>query len=99
MINDIVFPKGAYELEAIDLEIKRLMVLNGDSDDETFPFSIKPNFTTQGSIIEVEDGWEVDFTHGGTIRNILGFDARIVSQKYNLSDHPVDIISFDNIFV
>ena len=38
------------------------MVLNGDSDGEIFPFTIKPNFTTQGSIIEIEDGWEVDFT-------------------------------------
>ena len=99
MIVDIVIPKGAYELEAIDLEIKRLMVLNGDSDGETFPISIKPNFTTQGSIIEIEDGWEVEFTHGGTIRNILGFDSRLVNKKYNLSDHLVDIISFDNIFV
>ena len=99
MIVDIVIPNGAYELEAIDLEIKRLMVLNGDSDGETFPFTIKPYFTTQGSIIEIEDGWEIDFTYAGTIRNILGFDARVVNGNYNLSDHPVDIISFDNIFV
>ena len=99
MIVDIVIPKGVYELEAIYLEIKRLMVLNGDSDDEIFPFTIKPNFSTQGSIIEIEDGWEIDFTYAGTIGDILGFDASIVSGKYNLSDHPVDIISFDNIFV
>ena len=54
MIVDIVFPKGAYELEAIDLEIKRLMVLNGDSDGGTFLFTIKPNFTTQGSIMKLK---------------------------------------------
>ena len=99
MIVDIEIPKGAYELEAIDLEIKRLMVSNGDSDGETFPITIKPNFNTQESIIEIEDGWEIDFTYAGTIRTLLGFDARVVSENYNLSDHLVDIISFDNIVV
>ena len=79
-------------MKAIDLEIQRLMVLNGDSDGETFPFTIKPNFTTQGSIIEIEVGWQIDSTYAGTIRNILGFNARKVSEKYNLSDHPVDLI-------
>ena len=81
MIVDIVIPKGADELEEIDLEIRRLMVLNGDSDGETFPFSIEPNFTRQGSIIEIENVWELDFTYAGTIRNILGFDARLVNKK------------------
>ena len=43
MIDDIVLEESAYELEAIDFNIKQLMVLNGDSD-ETFPITIKPNF-------------------------------------------------------
>ena len=81
MIVDNAIPKVAYELEALDLEIKRLMVLNGDSDGESFPFTIKPNFTTQGSIIEIEDGWEIDFTYAGTIKNILGFDARKLAEN------------------
>ena len=75
------------------------MVLKGDSDGESFPVTIKPNFTTQGSIIEIEDGWQLDFTFAGTIKTILGFDARKISKNYNLSFHPVDIISFDKIFV
>ena len=62
-------------------------------------FQISPNFTTQGSIIEIDDGWEANFTYAGTIRIIPGFDATKVSENYKLSDHPVDIISFDNIFV
>ena len=41
----------------------------------------------------------MDFTYDETIRTILGFTARTVSEKYNLSDHPVDIISFNHIFV
>ena len=82
-----------------NLEIERLMVLNGDFDGQSFPFTIKPNFQTQGSIMEIEDGWEVDFIYAGTLRIILEFDARIVSGKNNLSDHLVDIISFANFFV
>ena len=40
------------------------------------PFTIKPIFTTQGSIIEIEVGWELNFTCEGTIRTILGFEAK-----------------------
>ena len=68
MIVDIDLEKSAYELEAIDLKIKRLRVLNGDFDGETFPITIKPNFSTQGSIIEIKDGLEIDFTFDSTIR-------------------------------
>ena len=68
------------------------------SDGEPFPTAIKPNFTTKGSIFQIEDGWEIEFTIAGTIRTSIGFDARKFSENYNLSDHPVDISSFDNIF-
>ena len=96
MIVEIVIPKGAYEMEAVYSEIKRLMILNGDSEGETFPVKIKPNFTTQASTIEIVDGWKVDFTFAGTITTILGFESRKFCKNYNLS---VDIISFDKIFV
>ena len=99
IIVDIVLEKGAYELEAMDLEIKRLMVLNGDSDGETIPITIKQDFSTQGSIMEIIDRWGIYFTFDSTTRTILGADARVISGKYNLSDHQVDIISFDNIFI
>ena len=34
-----------------------------------------------------------------SIRYLLGFDATILGKEYNLSTDPVDIISFDNIFI
>ena len=34
-----------------------------------------------------------------SIRDLLGFNARTLSEKYNSSPNPVDIISFNNIFI
>ena len=98
--DGISISPGAYEIESFDLEIKRLIINRYTGmDDESYPFSIKPNFSTLGSIIEIRDGWQIDFTQDNTIRDVLGFKSKIVSEEYNLSDNPVDIISFDNIFI
>ena len=35
----------------------------------------------------------------GSIRDLLGFNARTLYEEYNLSPSPVDILSFDNIFL
>ena len=34
-----------------------------------------------------------------SIRDLLGFNARTLYEQYNLSPDPVDIISFNNIFI
>ena len=34
-----------------------------------------------------------------SIRDLLGFKARTLYDEYNLSQNPVDILSFDNIFL
>ena len=34
-----------------------------------------------------------------SIRNLLGFDKTISYKEYNISPNPVDILSFDNIFI
>ena len=31
--------------------------------------------------------------------SLLGFNNKTISEEYNLSDNPVDILSFDNIFL
>ena len=33
------------------------------------------------------------------MRDLLGFNARTLYEEYNLSTNPVDILSFDNIFL
>ena len=101
--NEIVMisiPHGAYELENPNLEFKRIIIDEGHITEAFYPFSIKPNFSTLGSIIEITNPhFFVDFTYDNTIRDLLGFNAIILENEYNLSNNPVDILSFDNLFI
>ena len=96
----ITIPHGAYELESLDLEIKRIIIEEGHITENFYPFSITPNFSTLGSIIEITNpNFLNDFTYDNTIRELLGFNSVILEDKYNLSNNPVDILSFGNIFL
>ena len=44
---------GVYEIEALNDEIKRIIIDEGHYTDEEYPFYIKPDFNTLGSIIEI----------------------------------------------
>ena len=41
----------------------------------------------------------ISFVPDKSIRDLLGFFAPTVYEKYNLSPNPVDILSFDNVFL
>ena len=49
----ITIPPGAYEIEALDKELKRIIIDEDYYTEATYPFKIKPNFSTLGSIIEI----------------------------------------------
>ena len=49
----ITIPDGAYDLESLDSEIKRIIIEERHNTEDHYPFSIKPNFSTLGSIIEI----------------------------------------------
>ena len=97
----IIIPPGAYELESLDDEIKRICIIDGHFTESTYPFKIRPNFSTLGSIIEIDVGIgrQIDFNPNDSIRDLLGFKPKFLNGEYNISDHPVDILSFDNIFI
>ena len=96
----IVLPQGAYEIESLDKEIKRLIIDQEHYTTVNYPFKIKPNFSTLGSIIEIStQGPIITFTPDDSIGNFLGFDKTSIYEEYNLSPKPVDILSFDNIFI
>ena len=95
---------GAYEIESLNNEIKRIVIEEGYFEQSTYPFTIKPNFSTLGSIIENSSANSnnrsfIDFRPNDSLRDLLGFKPKILNLEYNLSDHPVDILSFDNIFI
>ena len=81
-------------------EIKRIVIDEGHYNENTYPFTIKPNFRTLGSIIEISpQGPIISFMFDDSIRNLLGFNARTLYEEYTISNNPVDILSFDNIFL
>ena len=96
----IRIPEGAYEIESLDNEIRRILIDKEYYTEETYPFSIKPNFSTLGSIIEIKpQGPIIGFVFDDSIGKLLGFNETILWDEYNLSPNPVDILSFDNIFI
>ena len=96
----ISIPPAAYESESLNREIKRIIIDEGHFTKQEYPFQIKPNFSTLGSIIEISpQGQIISFVFDDSIKSLLGFQETILYKKYNLSPNPVDVLSFDNIYL
>ena len=96
----ITIPPGAYEIEGLDKELKRIIISEEHYTEAIYPFKIKPNFSTLGSIREISlQRPIISFMFDDSIRDLLGFNARTLYEEYNLSPNPEDIISFNNIFI
>ena len=96
----ITIPQGAYELESLNVEIRRVIFEENHFTEVDYPFTIKPNFSTLGSIIEISrQGPLISFTPDDSIRDPLGFNASTMYEEYNLSPNPIDILSFDSFFI
>ena len=96
----INIPNRAYELESLNDKIKRKIIYEDHYTEENYLFKIKPNFNTLGSIIEVSTQRPIiTFVPDDGIGDLLGFDSTTKFSEYNQSNNPVDILSFDNIFL
>ena len=96
----ITIPPGSYEIEALNIEIKRNIIDDEHFTEENYPFVIKPNFSTMGSIVEIlNEESAISFNSSDSTGSLLGFNKRTICDEYNISDNPVDILSFDNIFI
>ena len=95
----IVLEKNADDIPSFQTKIKELKIEIGDVTEENYPFLIKPNYSNNHSIIEIANGWQIDFTQDNTIRDVLGFTKRKISEEVNFSENPVEIINFDNVFI
>ena len=90
----------AYEMESLNNEIKRNIIDEGHFTKADYPFQIKPNFSTLGSITTIVPQRPIiSFVFNDSIRNLSGFRETILYEDYNLSPNPVDILSFDNFFL
>ena len=96
----IRIPEGAYEIESLNDQNKRIIIDKEFYAIESYPFTIKPNFSTLGSIVEIKSkGPIIGFVFDDSIGSLLRFNETILYEEYNLSLNPVDILSFDNIFL
>ena len=96
----ITIRQGIYEIESLNGEIRRIIINEGHYTDENYPFFIKPDFETLGSIIEISPhGPIITFNPHDSIGSLLDFRKNNVYEEYNISPNQVDIISFDNIFI
>jgi hypothetical protein len=93
----IALNTGAYELVAIDNEIKRQMIANGDSDSA---ISITANVSRLTSIVSIENkDYKVDFDAPKSIGSILGFGEVVIGFGYNESPNIVNIMQINSILV
>ena len=96
----ITKPPGSYEIESLNIEIKGIIINDEYFTEDTYPFDFKPIFSTLGSIIEISNEESaISFKPSDSIGSLLGYNKRTIYEEYNLSDNPVDILSFDNIFI
>ena len=73
----ITIPSGAYEIESLNNEIERIIIDEEHYTETNYPFSIKPIFSTLGSIIEIStQGPVITFVPDDSIRDLLGFKKR-----------------------
>ena len=96
----ITIPQGAYEIESLNKEIKMIIIDKGNYTENEYPFTIKANFSTLGSIVEIKpQGAIIGFVFEDSIRNLLVFHETVFHKEYKLSENLIDVISFDNIFI
>jgi hypothetical protein len=95
--NVISLNTGAYELAAINNEIKRQLIANGDSDSA---ISITANVSGLTSIVSIENpSYKVDFGVENSIGPVLGFEPVEIGYGYNESPNIVDIMQINSIIV
>lgn len=100
--KNISIGTGSFEIEQLNYEIQRQMVINGDYDSENnlFYINILPNVSKLTSIVNISKAtYQVDFTSASTIGSLLGFTPSILQQGYNESQNIVNIMSVNSILV
>ena len=92
--NDLTFAVGCYERKDINAELQ-VVVLGGKQEG----IILKPNKNTFQTIMIITANVQVDFTVPQSIRTVLGFDSKVYKKGRHLSEHSVDIMRVNSIFV
>ena len=90
---EICISIGAYELESLNDEI------NPEANNRS---KIRPNFLTLGNNIEISSnitGTQIASIPNNSMRYLLVFKPVTIHAEQNLSHYPVDVLTFDDIFL
>ena len=69
-----------------------------DSDNDEYFVSIAANLSTLRSILNISNGYQIDFGIENSIRTVLGFENRVYD-RYTESENIVNILSINSILV
>jgi len=93
----ITLNTGAYELQAINNEIKRQIISNGDDESA---INITANISRLTSIINIDNPrYKVDFSVDNSLGSVLGFNKVTIGHGYNESANIVNIMQVNSILV
>ena len=93
---DLEFAIGCYEHEDINKELQRMIVAIGGNKTDVI---LSANRNTFQTIMTINSNVKVDFTINNSIRTILGFNSKIYDHGRHLSEHTVNIMNINSIFV
>ena len=96
----ITIPTGSYDIEDINDYIQKKMKSSDhwDEANEEYYVSNLPNPNTMKSILNIEQNYQVTFEHQNSLKNLLGFNAKVYSASQE-SERVVDILSINSILV
>lgn len=96
--NIINIPTGSYRVEDIATEIK-----NQVGDAEYQNMALTHNNATLKAVFKLAPTYRIDFTIPNSIRNILGFDSKVIggipNNKYYPGDNITSILDVNTILV
>lgn len=95
--KSVALQTGSYELQGINNEVKRQMIVNGDEDSA---INITANVSRLTAIVNIEDSqYKIDFGVENSIGSVLGFEKTIIGFGYNESSSIVNIMPVNSILV
>ena len=75
----VTIPPSAYKNESLIKEIQRRISDEKHYTEANYPFTIKPNFSTLGGIVEIPiQGPIITFVPDDSIRDLLGFNKTTI---------------------
>jgi len=93
---EVQISEGSYDLIDIAETIKIAMKRKGHNDES---IKITANTKTLKSVLEIQDGFQVEFRARNSISSVLGFRNQVYKEGTHESQNVVNILSINSILV